>query len=226
MWGNEIVFNLTRENTICRTACVCLMVPWLKGDAHQILLTGLDLSLQAQCRSLRRHGPKARTHPDQLCGILSSYLRHPLAFTSSSVLAAQAQLVSPHLAPMFVMDHHTSYFNKRHPTSPGCQHTELTFFLVSVQEIQSNSENWKLSSASRHLSLDHHWATNPQVIAASHLGSTLITIEKMKYFQKQTWPLISHGRYLVKVHEQTGTAVSILDVDILFDMFASWFGTL
>lgn len=93
-----------------------------------------------------------------------------LGFADTYALAAQVHLLSPTVAvPVFILGHHSWHFGKRHPRSPGCQCTKRAFFLVRVGRVQSNSENWRLSSSSsRHISLDHHRATNPKVMPSSH----------------------------------------------------------
>lgn len=61
----------------------------------QILQTGPDLPLLAQGRSPRWRGPTARTHPDQLCGSLSSSLRHPCLSQPVLRLLPRAHLLAP-----------------------------------------------------------------------------------------------------------------------------------
>lgn len=117
-------------------------------------------------RSLRQCGSKARTSLDQLHGAPSLLTLGILGFSIQFFTCYPSSTwTPPQTVPVFVLGNHMQCLDKKHPRSPGCQSTELAFFLVGVWRVQLNSENWGLSKLlDRHINLNHQRATDTKAV--------------------------------------------------------------
>lgn len=161
----------------------------LKGNIHQLLLTGPSLAMQATPEVWGQLGPKTRTSPDQPYGALSLLTLGILCLNNQLYTCCPGSTwIPPQTVPVFVLSHYTQYLDKKYSRSLGCQTTELSVFLAGVWRLQPNSENWGLSKPSdRHINLDHQRAMDPRQCCAHILSSTQRPVKKMKLFWRQSY---------------------------------------